>query len=275
MNTWIWLTQWEVVEEKKTPGNHAGIRRNQCNTTPASHMDSILSGVQSVQQHISSATRFVSDNFPLSSLYGKKHETVNYGEFPSFHAFPGYSSQKRMPVTYHFIPISGLFVPSQLSTSPPSYEEALKHKVILSSYQPTGPPPGPLPAYTLPPPDVSRQYQTLPANSSSSSSAFILNPNGPNASAIRISTMSGHRSLPLPQTENYAGLPTSHYPICTQHLYSGTVLVVLNPGDCPDLTPRKGSKSDLWWCSHICISNYSYNKCSYNHNKIIPCVFFR
>ncbi|KAL0279986.1 UNVERIFIED_CONTAM: hypothetical protein PYX00_001419 [Menopon gallinae] len=162
----------------------------------------------------------------LEEISATPHQQATW--IASYRVFSPYNNTSRPPpglsptsFPFHPTPCMGLFVPSQLSTSPPSYEEALKHKVILSSYHPTGPPPGPLPAYTLPPPDVSRQYQTLPANSSSSSSAFILNPSGPNASAIRISTMSGHRSLPLPQTENYAGLPTSHYPICTQHLYSG------------------------------------------------------
>lgn len=118
----------------------------------------------------------------------------------------------------NFFSFSGLFVPSQISTSPPPYEEALKHKVILSSYHPPGPPV--VPAYTLPPPDVSRQYQTLPANASGPSSTIILNPNAPAPSTIRISTMSGPRSLPITQTDNYP-----HDPLWAQYQYSGSFFI--------------------------------------------------
>lgn len=156
----------------------------------------------------------------------------------SYRVFSPYNNANRSssglsPTSFpiHPTPCMGLFVPSQtISTSPPTYEEALKHKVILSSYHPPPGPqvvPVPVPAYTLPPPDIPRQYQTLPANSSGPSSTIILNPNAPTASTIRISTMSGPRSLPIAQTDNYI-----HDPLWThQYQYSGTTGQIWNPGD--------------------------------------------
>lgn len=107
----------------------------------------------------------------------------------------------------------GLFVPSQsITQSPPSYEEALKHKVILSNYNP-GPPV--VPPYTLQTSDVQRQYQTLQSNPSPSSSILLNTPNVQNSSVIikttTTTTSSGHhRSFPVGQTDGYRVLPISN-----------------------------------------------------------------
>ncbi|KAK6629423.1 hypothetical protein RUM43_003240 [Polyplax serrata] len=146
----------------------------------------------------------------------------------SYRVFSPYNNPNRSSPTsfpIHPTPCMGLIVPSQLTQSPPSYEEALKHKVILSSYH--NPVPQPVvPAYTLPAPDVHRQYQTLPPNATASSS-IILNPTiPPTPSALKTSAMSGHRPFPITQDDTYGLLPLSND--WTQLQYSGTTGQVWN-----------------------------------------------
>lgn len=107
----------------------------------------------------------------------------------------------------------------------------MKHKVILSSYH--NPVPQPVvPAYTLPAPDVHRQYQTLPPNATASSS-IILNPTiPPTPSALKTSAMSGHRPFPITQDDTYGLLPLSND--WTQLQYSGTTAEPLDAMTFPE-----------------------------------------
>lgn len=120
---------------------------------------------------------------------------------------------------YVFIWILGVFVPSQsLSQSPPPYEEALKHKVILSSYHSPGLPV--VPTYSHPPSEVPRHYQTVSPNPSGST-PIILNPT--TTTSLKAHSTTGRRPYPIVQNESYEHPVSNEW---DQVHYSGKTLVL-------------------------------------------------